>query len=208
MRNLLYLFLLTISVANAEVDNEIDKTAFNDSPIISSLLGKLAPNFTLIDSGGESISLHDFKGKHVILEWFNPDCRRVQQHYQNKSVQKILKKYSGKEIIWLGINSSYYMNQEDNKRWRDVNSLSYRLLGDFTGEIAKLYQAKTTPQIYIINPIGILIYQGAFDDNPEGDKAESINYIEMALDESLANKPISKPKIEPYGCLVKYKFEG
>lgn len=202
MHNLLYLFLLTISVANAEVDNVVP----NNSPILPNLLDKLAPNFTLIDSVGESISLHDFKGKYVILEWFNPDCRRVQQHYQNKSMQKLLKKYSGKEVIWLAINSSHYMNQEDNKRWRDVNSLSYRLLGDFTGEIGKIYQAKTTPQMYIINPIGVLIYQGAFDDNPEGDKSESINYVEIALDEALADKPISKPEIEPYGCLVKYKY--
>ncbi|HHB91853.1 MAG TPA: redoxin domain-containing protein [Thioploca sp.] len=201
---ILYLFLLTISVVNAEIDN----TAFNNSPIIPNLLGKLAPNFTLIDSGGESISLRDFKGKHVVLEWFNPDCRRVQQHYQNNSMQKLLKKYSGKEVIWLAINSSYYMNQEDNKRWRDVNSLSYRLLGDFTGKVGKLYQARTTPQVYIINPIGILIYQGAFDDNPEGDKSEPINYVEMALDESLAGKPISKPEVEPYGCSVKYNIEG
>ncbi len=201
MCNFFYLFLLTISLANAEVT-----ITSSIIPPIPNMLGKLAPDFTLIDTGGESISLHDFKGKHIVLEWFNPDCRRVQQHYQNKSMQNLQKKYIGKEIIWLAINSSYYMNQEDNKRWRDVNSLSYRLLGDFTGEVGKLFHVKTTPQMYVINPSGILIYQGAFDNNPEGDKVEVINYIEIVLDESLANKDISKAETESYGCLVKYKY--
>lgn len=200
MRNLWYLFLLSVSVAHAEVETVAS------SVLPANILGKLAPNFTLIDTGKERISLHDFKGKHVVLEWFNPDCRRVQQHYQNKSMQNLLKKYAGKEVIWLGINSSYYMGQDDNKRWKDINLLSYRLLGDFTGEVGRLYQVKTTPQMYVINPAGILIYQGAFDNNPEGDKAKSINYVEQALNESLANKTISKAETEPYGCLVKYKY--
>ncbi|MDM8566238.1 redoxin domain-containing protein [Candidatus Halobeggiatoa sp. HSG11] len=205
MRNLLYLFLLTMSAAYATEKTE--ETVVSSVPsIISNMLGKPAPNFTLKDTGGESISLHDFKGKHVILEWFNPDCRRVQQLYQNQSVKNLIKKYVGKEVIWLAINSSHYMNQEDNKRWRDINLLPYRLLGDFTGETAKLYQVQTTPQIYIINSNSVLVYQGAFDDDPDGNKSELINYVEIALEESLMNKPISKAETKPYGCLVKYKY--
>ncbi len=167
-------------------------------------IGKPAPNFTLKDSGGEIISLSDFRGKHVVLEWFNPDCVRVQRHYQQKTMRKLARQYMGRNVIWLAINSTYYMRKEDNVRWKDTNRLHYRLLGDFSGDVARLYQAKTTPHIYIINPTGILIYQGAIDNDLLGTKAMPFKYVQVVLDKSLQGKPIIPSKTKPYGCLVKY----
>ena len=96
------------------------------------------------------------------------------------------------------------MNQEDNSRWKETNFLHYRVLGDFSGEVAKLYQVEKTPQIFIINPSGILIYKGAIDDNAQEDNPEPFNYVQAVLEESLAGQSISYPKTEPYGCLVNY----
>ncbi|MDM8557517.1 redoxin domain-containing protein [Candidatus Parabeggiatoa sp. HSG14] len=178
------------------------------TPIVEAVrVDFLAPSFTLLDTRGAPISLSDFRGKHIVLEWFNPDCRIVQRHYQDKTMHWLASNYISQEVIWLAINSTYYMTQEDNIRWKDTKGLHYHLLGDFTGEVAKLYQAKRTPQMYVIDPRGILIYKGAIDDNSSENKQWILNYVQSALDESLADMPISHPKTEPYGCLVKYNEE-
>ncbi|EDN68401.1 conserved hypothetical protein [Beggiatoa sp. PS] len=171
-------------------------------------VGLPAPPFTLPDTGGEMISLSDFRGKHIVLEWFNPDCVRVQQHYQRQTMRQLALKYTGKEVIWLAINSTHYMTFEDNVRWKDVHWLHYRLLGDFKGEVGRRYQAEKTPQIYIINPKGILIYKGAIDSDSIGEKLKPFNYVEAALIESLAGKAVSIPETQPYGCLVKYIYQN
>ncbi|RKZ90192.1 MAG: thioredoxin family protein [Candidatus Parabeggiatoa sp. nov. 1] len=167
-------------------------------------IGFLAPEFTLQEAGGEEISLFDFRGKHIVLEWFNPDCVDVQRHYRQKTMHKLVRKHRGQEVIWLAINSTYYMAPEDNIRWKDINRLDYRLLSDFDGKVGKSYQVEMTPQIYIINPAGFLIYSGAIDDDPKGDKIKPFNYVQAALEKSLAGLPVSYPETEPYGCFVKY----
>ena len=171
-------------------------------------IGFPAPDFTLREAGGEEISLFDFRGKHVVLEWFNPDCVEVQRHYKRKTMRQLARSHRGQEVIWLAINSTHYMAPEENIRWKDINRLDYRLLGDFDGTVGKRYQAKMTPQLYIINPDGILIYNGAIDNDPKGEKNWPFNYVQAALKESLAGLPVSRPKTEPYGCLVKYKYWG
>lgn len=169
-------------------------------------IGFRAPPFTLPNTHGELISLSDFKGKHVVLEWFNPDCRTVQRHYQKKNMRQLALNYMGREVIWLAINSTYYMTQEDNKRWKDVNLLHYRLLNDSSGEVARLYQVQNTPQMYVINPSGILIYMGAIDNDPIGNQPQPFNYVQAALEDSLAGRSVTYPQTQPYGCLVKYKY--
>ncbi len=168
-------------------------------------IGSPAPEFTLPEAGGEEISLFDFRGKHVVLEWFNPDCVDVQRHYKRKTMRKLALNHRGQEVIWLAINSTHYMTPEDNNRWKDINRLDYRLLGDFDGIVGKRFSAKMTPQMYIINPDGILIYNGAIDNDPKGEKNWPFNYVQAALNKSLVGLPINQPKTEPYGCLVKYK---
>lgn len=173
-------------------------------PVYAIRIGFLAPAFTLPDISGEPISLFDFRGKYVVLEWFNPDCLVVQRHYQKKTMRQLALNYMGREVIWLAINSTYYMTQEDNKRWKDINLLHYRLLSDFEGQVSRRYQVKTMPQFYIINPAGILIYSGAIDNDPLGNHTRPLNYIQLALEEALMGKPISQPQTLPYGCLIKY----
>ncbi|MCK5720555.1 MAG: redoxin domain-containing protein [Thiomargarita sp.] len=146
-------------------------------------LDELAPIFSLQDTSGETINLSDFRTKHIILEWFNPDCVEVQNLYQQKVMQQLAKKYEGFEVIWLAINSTYYMTQEDNIRWKETNNLRYYVLGDFSGKIAQLYKVKTTPEVFIINPEGILIYRGAIDNKmiEEQRKANIVENIEESL---------------------------
>lgn len=166
-------------------------------------VGYPAPDFTLLDTSEEPISLTDFRGKYVVLEWFNPHCRAVQQH--REIVRKLAHHYQWRGIIWLGINSTHYMTQEDNLMWQETNRLNYRILADFTGETARRYQVKITPQIYIINPMGIVIYSGAVDDNVRGDKSQPFNYVAVALEEILTGEPITYSQTKPYGCLVQYQ---
>ena len=167
-------------------------------------VGHLAPDFTLFDTGKEAISLTDFRGKYVVLEWFNPHCRAVQQH--REIMRKLAHHYQWRGIIWLGINSTHYMTREDNLMWKETNQLNYRILDDFNGEIARRYQVKMTPQIYIINPMGNVIYSGAIDDNVHGDKSQPFNYVAAALEEILTDKPITHSQTRSYGCLVQYKL--
>lgn len=176
-------------------------------PIVYAInVGKLAPAFNLPNTVGENISLFDFRGKHVVLEWFNPDCVCVQRHYQQKTMQEIAKKYKGQEVIWLAVNSTYYMMTEDNLQWKETKSLSYRLLGDFSGQVARLYQAEKTPQIFIIDPDGILIYKGAIDNGLAPYQPRFFNYVQAALKESLANKLVTYSETKPYGCSIKYAY--
>lgn len=167
-------------------------------------VGYPAPDFALLDTSNEPISLTDFRGKYVVLEWFNPHCRAVQQH--REVVRKLAHHYQWQGIIWLGINSTHYMTQEDNLMWKETNQLNYRILADFNGEAARRYQVKMTPQIYIVNPRGMVIYSGAVDDNVRGDKSQPFNYVAVALEKILTAQPITYSQTWTYGCLVQYKY--
>ncbi len=175
--------------------------------------GKAAPNFTLTDTKGTSHSLADFKGKHVVLEWYNPDCPFVVKHYKPGNMQALQKTYTDKGVVWLSINSSatgkqgHYSAAEFNKLIAESKSAPTALLLDQDGKVGKQYAAKTTPHIYIINPEGTLIYQGAIDSKPSADSddiASSENYVKTTLDAALAGKPIKVGSTKPYGCSVKY----
>ncbi len=164
-------------------------------------IGVPAPNFTLQDTLRGPLSLSYLRGKYVVLEWFNPDCVRVQRHYQKKTMQTIAKQVSN--VRWLAINSTYYMNREDNIRWKDSYHASYLYLSDFSGEVAKLYQVTKTPEIYVIDPKGIVIYHGAIDNDPFGLKDQPFNYVRAALKESQAGKHVTHSETVPYGCFIK-----
>lgn len=191
MRNLLYLFFFLMVWSNA---------------VPAVMLGFQAPQFTLVDSYGEVINLSDFRGKYVVLEWFDPDCVRVQRHYEQDTMRQLALNYMGMDVVWLAINSTYYMDQEDNIRWQDIYFLRYRLLGDFSGEVAKRYDVEMTPQMYLIDPSGTLIYKGAFESEYEGYNSNPFNYVQAALEESLAGMPVSIPETTPSGCYVKYSY--
>ncbi|MEJ2544685.1 MAG: thioredoxin family protein [Calditrichaceae bacterium] len=177
-------------------------------------LDKPAPDFTLKDYNGKAYKLSDFKGKYVVLEWVNFGCPFVKKHYNSGNMQALQKKYTAEGVIWLSICSSaegkqgYYAAKDlaDVTKQHGVNSTAYLI--DESGEVGKLYDAKTTPNMYIINPDGKLIYAGAIDDtrstNVEDVKTAK-NYVSSVLDDCLAGKSVESTATKPYGCSVKYK---
>jgi len=172
-----------------------------------------APNFTLTDTNGQKHSLSDYKGKFVVLEWFNPDCPFVKKHYESSNIPNLQKQYTGKGVIWLSIDSSAagkegnYPPQGLNKFMMDKGGKPTAIFEDGYGKIGHLYGAQTTPHMFIINPQGILIYQGAIDDTPSADVADLIaakNYVSAALDAAMTGKPVAVTTTKSYGCSVKY----
>ena len=184
------------------------------TPVFAAVeIGKPAENFTLTDTQGKTHSLSDFKGKFVVLEWYNPDCPFVVKHYDSNNMQTLQKDYTGKGVVWLSINSSakgkqgHYTPAEYNKIATDKKTAPTAVLLDHDGKVGKTYDAKTTPQIYIVNPEGKLIYQGAIDSKSSadaGDIANSENYVKATLDAALTGKAVTTSSTKPYGCSVKY----
>ena len=176
-------------------------------------VGQPAPGFTLTDSNGQSHNLSDFKGKFVVLEWLNHGCPFVIKHYDSGSMQKLQKEYTGQDVIWLSVVSSAPGKQghlspaETNQAKEEKGSAATAILIDGGGTVGQLYGAKVTPELYVINPAGDLIYAGAIDYKKSVDPADvagATNHVKQALDEALAGHPVSTPRTEPYGCSVKY----
>jgi peroxiredoxin len=169
-------------------------------------VGDTAPAFTLADTAGNEVSLSDFEGKIVVLEWLNPDCPFVQRHYKAGTMKSLATKYGSDGVVWLTINSTNYMDAAANAKFKAENDLPYTILVDQSGDVGHLYGAKTTPHMYIIDGAGTLVYIGAIDDDPRGNKGEpAVNYVAVALDEVLAGKAATTAETKPYGCSVKYK---
>ncbi len=168
-------------------------------------VGDRAPDFTLTDTAGNEVSLSDFEGKVVVLEWLNPDCPFVQRHYKAGTMKNLATTYQGKGVVWLSVNSTNYMDAAANAKFKANNDLPYTILVDQSGDVGHLYGAKTTPHMYIIDGGGTLVYIGAIDDDPRGGSDNPTNYVAAALDEVLADKPVTTAETKPYGCSVKYK---
>jgi len=175
--------------------------------------GRVAPNFTLTDSYGHKHSLADYKGKFVVLEWFNPECPFVKKHYNSGNMQKLQKEYTARGVVWLSINSSARGKQGSltpqgfNQFIAEKAALPTAVLLDTKGKVGHLYGAQTTPHMFVINPQGILIYQGAIDDIPSADVddvAKAQNYVKLALDAAMNGKPVAVATTKSYGCSVKY----
>jgi peroxiredoxin len=168
-------------------------------------IGAPAPQFSLQDQNGKTVSLSDFAGKTVVLEWVNPECPFVQRHYAAKTMITLATDYAGKGVVWIAINSTHTADNAENKSWVAHNNLTYPILNDSTGEVGKSYGSKSTPDMFIIDQTGKLVYDGGIDNDPAGDKgADRVNYVQKALDEILAGKPVSIPQTQSYGCSVKY----
>jgi peroxiredoxin len=168
-------------------------------------VGDVVPDFTLADSAGKNVSLSDFEGKVVVLEWLNPDCPYVKRHYKAGTMKKLATAYGEKGVVWLTINSTNYMDAEANAKFKAANELPYHILVDQSGEVGHLYGAVTTPHMYIIDGNGKLVYMGAIDDDPRGNtEGPATNYVAAALDEVLAGKAVTTAETKPYGCSVKY----
>jgi peroxiredoxin len=169
-------------------------------------VGTKAQNFTLGDSAGNEVSLSDYAGKVVVLEWLNPDCPFVQRHYKAGTMKKLAATYGDRGVVWLTINSTHYMDAAANAKFKASHDLPYTILVDQSGEVGHLYGAMTTPHMFIIDGSGTLVYNGAVDDDPRGSKGDgAVNYVAAALDEVLAGKAVTAAETKPYGCSVKYK---
>jgi peroxiredoxin len=176
-------------------------------------VGDAAPDFKATDTDGKVQTLKGSNGKYVVLEWTNKDCPFVKKHYDSQNMQNLQKEYTGKGVVWLTIISShkgkqgFVTAQEANEvkaKWRAAPTA---ILLDPKGKVARLYQAKTTPHMFVINPQGKLIYAGAIDDHATTDAADlatAKNYVRAALDADMAGKPVADPLTKPYGCSVKY----
>jgi len=177
-------------------------------------IGKPAPTFTATGSDGKVYSLADYRGKFVVLQWYNKDCPFIHKHYDSANMQMLQAAYAKKGVIWLEVASSApgkegYMTAAEAQANRTKYYVkSTATLLDSAGAIARLYEAKTTPHMFIVDPKGILIYKGAIDDHATADPADipnSKNYVAAALDEAMAGKPVTTPSTRPYGCSVKYQ---
>lgn len=173
-----------------------------------------APAFTLTNSQGESVSLSDYKGKHVVLEWTNHLCPYVQKHYDSDNMQQLQRKFGAQDVVWLSIISSapgkqgYVDATKANQLTEDRNAVPSHVLFDPDGTVGKLYAAKTTPHMYIVDPQGVLKYAGGIDSiksaNP-ADIPKAENYVDIGLDALLSGQDIDKKLTPPYGCSIKYK---
>lgn len=172
-------------------------------------VGDTAPDFNLKDLDGKDVKLADFKGKIVVLEWFNPGCPFVVKHHSTlDTMKKTAAAYKDKDVVWLAINSGAEGKQgaakDDNIKAKKDWKIEYPILLDPTGATGKAYGAKTTPHMYVIDKEGKLVYAGAIDNDRGPKKAGDKNYVKNALDEVIAGKKVTDATNEPYGCSVKY----
>ena len=173
-----------------------------------------APDFSLTDANGQTQSLAAYKGKYVVLEWFNPECPFVRKHYGTGNMQALQKEMTGKGVVWLSIDSSApgkqgHLTPEQALAFqKEENNSATAILLDSGGVVGRLYGAKTTPSLFVINPEGAVIYAGAIDDKRSTDPDDvktAVNYVRQALNESMAGKPVSVAQTQSYGCSVKYQ---
>jgi peroxiredoxin len=183
--------------------------AFDPPPI-----GSAAPDFSLTDAKGKTHSLAQYKGKYVVLEWFNPECPFVKKHYGSGNMQKLQEEYTSKGVAWLTIDSNAPGTEGNlsadtaSKVTTGWKTQQTALLLDPEGKAGRAYGAKNTPNMVVINPEGKIVYEGAIDSKATPNPADipnSTNYVKVALDESLAGKPVTTSTTKPYGCSVKYK---
>jgi len=176
-------------------------------------VGEPAPGFTAVDSNGKTQKLSDYKGKYVVLEWHNQGCPYTKKHYESGNMQHLQKEWTAKGVVWFTVISSapgtqgFVTPSQENDYLKQTSAVPTAVLMDPEGTLGKLYDAKTTPHMYIIDPQGTLVYNGAIDDKPTSDQADiktSKNYVSAALSEALAGKPITDAATRPYGCTVKY----
>lgn len=178
-------------------------------------VGQAAPAFTGKDSQGKSQSLAQYRGKYVVLEWTNVACPFTKKHYDSGNMQALQQEWTGKGVVWLTVLSSspshaddgYLTAAQENEHMAQVRAHPTAAILDPNGEIGRLYSAKTTPHMFIIDPEGKLIYAGAIDDKATTDSSDvkgAKNYVSAALTEAMAGQPVETASTRPYGCAVKY----
>jgi len=176
-------------------------------------VGDAAPAFTATDSHGQVQSLDRYRGKFVVLEWHNQGCPYTRKHYESGNMQNLQKEWTAKGVAWFTVISSapghqgYVTSDQENAYVARTHAAPTAVLLDPQGNLGRLYGARTTPQMFVIDPQGKLIYDGAIDDRPTVDVDDvkgADNYVSDALSAAMAGKPVVKSFTRSYGCSVKY----
>lgn len=176
------------------------------------VVGETAPAFTVKTAAGKEVKLSDYAGKVVVLEWYNPGCPFVKKFYAPGKMQELQKTYTGKDVVWLTVasanpkNGAYLDGPALTKAMTDAKGSPTAILSDDDGKVARLYDAKTTPHLFVISADGKLAYKGGMDSKPtpkSDDIAKATPYLANAVDAVLAGKPVEKADTKPYGCSVK-----
>jgi peroxiredoxin len=206
---LLALAVLATSAVTASVGKS-EAAPLSENPVV----GKPAPAFTVSDTKGKTHSLESYRGKWVVLEWFNHDCPYTRKHYSTKNMQTLQREYTEKGVVWISVVSSapgtqgYLASAADADRaMTDRKASPSFIVRDTAGTLGRLYGARTTPHLYVIDAQGVLRYAGAIDNKPSPSPSGvsgAHNYLKAALDAGLAGKPIAVGTTQPYGCDVKY----
>jgi len=176
-------------------------------------VGKMAPGFTLTDANGDEHSLADFRGKYVVLEWINFDCPFVKKHYGSGNMPSLQEEAKGQDVVWLTICSSapgkqgYFEGAALSDRMEKEGWSGSAYLIDADGTVGRMYEAKTTPHMYVIDPKGKLHYIGAIDSKPTANPKDidgATNYVQAALTSVMNGREVDTPLTKSYGCSVKY----
>ena len=221
MRAHLFVALAAVSLVackQATADSTKPAAATAAAPAVAAVapgakaeLGKAAPDFTLTDLDGNAVKLSSFKGKTVVLEWFNPGCPFVKQNHVHGPLKDMAARVTPTGVVWLSINSAAQGKQghgkEENVKGRDTFGMKNPILLDESGDVGHAYGAKSTPHMFVIDKEGTLVYRGAIDNAPDGDPRGSdkvINYVDAALADLAAGRPVAQSQTDSYGCSVKY----
>ncbi|UTW53917.1 redoxin domain-containing protein [Kordiimonas sp. SCSIO 12610] len=200
LNKLVFALIIVVALSVAGIANGVE-------------VGKPAPNFTAVDSKGNEVSLSDFLGKPVVLEWTNHDCPYVRKHYGSGNMQRTQSALTDDGVVWLSIISSaegeqgYVSGAEADKLTATRGAYPSSVLLDPEGDVGRLYAARTTPHMFLIDEKGIVQYQGAIDDRPSARPASlkgATNYVKAAWDSLKAGNDIEAVNTKPYGCSVKY----
>lgn len=193
---------------SAQPEHKDHKDAKEHKASNKAKVGEQAPDFELKDTSGKTVKLSDYKGKIVVIDWVNPTCPVCRGHYEHGTVQNLVKKYQGKDVVFLGINSGGAgkdgSGAEANAKARKDWHVDFPFLLDESGKVGHAYGAKTTPHCFVVDKNGVLAYEGAIDDGSPNHIPGRTNYVEKAVDELLKGETVTTKETTPYGCGVKY----
>ncbi|HEV8629349.1 MAG TPA: thioredoxin family protein, partial [Thermoanaerobaculia bacterium] len=170
-------------------------------------VGGAAPDFSLTDLQGKVHHLGDYRGRVVVLEWINPNCPFSRRHAEEGTMSRLAAAHS--DVVWLAVNSTRrghgeFLTPEQHAAYDKQHGISYPVLYDSDGKVGHAYGASTTPDMFVIDEEGKLVYRGAIDDDPYGHAGKRTNYVDAALKAHAGGKPADPASTRPYGCSVKY----
>jgi len=163
-------------------------------------------DFTLFDENNKPVTISNYAGRIIVLEWTNYDCPFVRDHYESERMQALAQNYIDQGVVWIAVNSTNYAGVAANKRWSQEQNLTYHVLDDSQGVVGKKFRAVSTPHMFIFDKQGQLVYNGAIDNKPIGRKpVVYTNYVDQVLAQLLKGDRVTFETTKPYGCPVKYR---